>query len=568
MKRLSKIIESVWSDMEDRGTEEVLKREDGVLVLELVIDGVKYRFNDQFMGMGDTYVEEEGKEWTGFAFNKMPNGSSIIKGDTDAAGVFGSNNYDFGDVGDYDVYVLRDYIDNTKENLIKLSVNVAFEPCPEHYYVDGLHETIERYVRDIYENHMSDYAQYCLVCITDSEDWIPDHFVLNLSQGTDLAEFEVVKDEFAGRNIFTAHMYLYPQIKGWTENLENDLKKIYEKSGWTKSESFEVDYSIVPSNSSGICFVMFDDDEEPEEVSESVWDDMQDRGTGDKVKSEDEIDVLSVGRLTEYLNDTYYCSASDTVAGIDDNGYIHMTMFMDDKGLFREIYYNGSDIIVQVATFEVMNCEDEMKHRYNLKQCPLVFRSYNIYPKDNKEITNTFFLKVLDDIMSRIKPPLRDVVKKKISESVWDDMQDRGTGDTVKKEDEFNPEYIDFGENTTVYWAKESLVLGDDEKFSWYDIKDYNNNGWRLPTLEEVKQVNWPKVNVSWYEHGWHIRFEDGNEIKVITDGSEPSMWTSSYEQRINTVSVYYYGYGGSRFNINSCIPYSKDFVILVKDKK
>ena len=419
MKRLSKILESVWSEMEDRGTGDVLKKEDGVVVQELTIDGVHYKFTDRFMGMGDTYEEEEEKEWTGFAFNKMPNGSNVITGDTDAAGVFGSNYIDFGDVNDYDVYVLRDYIDNKKENLIQLSLDAVYEDCPEHYYVEGLHETIEKYVRDIYENHMSDYAQYKLVCTTDNEDWMNAHFVMKLYQDTDMGELEVVKEEF-DKPLLTTHNYLFPNIDGWTGNLIAELDQIYANEGWTKSKTFTVDDSIVPKLSTGVCYVLFDDEEEPEEVSESIW----------------------------------------------------------------------------------------------------------------------------------------------------DDMQDRGTGDTVKKEDEFNPEYIDFGENTTVYWAKESLVLDGEEKFNWHDIKDYNNNGWRLPTLEEVKQVNWPKVNISWYEHGWHIRFEDGNEIKVITDGSEPSMWTSSYEQRINTVAAYYYGYGGSRFNINSCIPYSKDFVILVKDKK
>ena len=30
----------------------------------------------------------------------------------------------------------------------------------------------------------------------------------------------------------------------------------------------------------------------------------------------------------------------------------------------------------------------------------------------------------------------------KITESIWSDMQDRSSGETIRKEDKFNPDYV------------------------------------------------------------------------------------------------------------------------------
>ena len=48
-----------------------------------------------------------------------------------------------------------------------------------------------------------------------------------------------------------------------------------------------------------------------------------------------------------------------------------------------------------------------------------------------------------------------------IKESIWSDMQDRSSGETIRKEDDNNNlrklKPIDLGGNTTVYWADEDL---------------------------------------------------------------------------------------------------------------
>lgn len=157
----------------------------------------------------------------------------------------------------------------------------------------------------------------------------------------------------------------------------------------------------------------------------------------------------------------------------------------------------------------------------------------------------------------------------KITESIWSDMQDRSSGDTVRKEDKFNPDYVDFGDDTTVYWAIYNLEIDGEGKFYFDDIKDYNNNGWRLPTVDEVSQLKW-NIWISWYEGCNHLKFDDGNELKLKTNGSGGfNMWTKEINTKFPN-AAYAYGFNNSQdFDITS---FNKSinrlFVFLVKDKK
>ena len=156
-----------------------------------------------------------------------------------------------------------------------------------------------------------------------------------------------------------------------------------------------------------------------------------------------------------------------------------------------------------------------------------------------------------------------------INESIWSDMQDRSSGDTVRDEDKFNPDYVDFGDNTTVYWAIDNLEIDGEGKFYFDDIKDYNNNGWRLPTVDEVNQLKW-NIWISWYEGCNHLKFDDGNELKLKTNDSDGfHMWTKEINTKFPD-AAYAYGFDNSHdFDITS---FNKSinrlFVFLVKDKK
>ena len=153
---------------------------------------------------------------------------------------------------------------------------------------------------------------------------------------------------------------------------------------------------------------------------------------------------------------------------------------------------------------------------------------------------------------------------KKLSESVWGDIRRRGNGSVEKQEDAFNPEYIDFGDNTTVYWAVENLQIENKVKFTFDEVKDYNNNGWRLPTYKEVEQIDWTGTRIKHNIGYKSINFNDGNRLKIVTNGEGGSrFWTKDSNEKYPTGAT---GYDaeGNEYNFNKS---NTLFVFLVKDK-
>jgi hypothetical protein len=233
-----------------------LRKEDSGIKIK--IDGTVYYITDEFMEMGNKYYDETGVEWTAFAFNKMPDGSNIIRGNTDEAGIFGADKYDFDDT--YDVYVLGDYMRLTKQDLVDRAFSDLYLNDADIFIQDIL----KKYISEIFESHMSDYAKFWTNHLIGSD--IDQSMVILYNEGTEYGELENVKDEFE-EEFTDARMFLYPDIEGWTENLEKDLIEAYENEGWVQSKVFEPDWisGVAPGGTRGLCFVIFEDDEDDED---------------------------------------------------------------------------------------------------------------------------------------------------------------------------------------------------------------------------------------------------------------------------------------------------------------
>ena len=82
---------------------------------------------------------------------------------------------------------------------------------------------------------------------------------------------------------------------------------------------------------------------------------------------------------------------------------------------------------------------------------------------------------------------------KKLSESIWCDIQDRSTGEQVRREDEptnikdIKP--VDMG--VSVLWADKDLETKDGTcHFNYKEAEDLiKNSGWRLPSKDETYQL-------------------------------------------------------------------------------
>lgn len=251
MKRLSNIDESVWADIHRRSNGIQSRKEDEGK--NIVIDGQKYILSKEFWDLGDEYNLENSEEWICFAFNKPTDNSKMIRGNGEDTGTFGYDKWDIGD-DEYDVYVLRKYLDSSAEELTDKSI----DEFGLDYTPDFVRSILRKYVYEVYTSHMSDYAYFWIYELDRSD--MSNDMVIGFYDGTDLSELESVREEFEGKTILEANTYLIPMLEGWYEHLEIELTDAYEDEGWALSKTCELDpYGGYPNNTICLCFVKLGD---------------------------------------------------------------------------------------------------------------------------------------------------------------------------------------------------------------------------------------------------------------------------------------------------------------------
>ena len=309
-----------------------------------------------------------------------------------------------------------------------------------------------------------------------------------------------------------------------------------------------------------------------QQVFESIWSDIQDRSSGETVRKEDDVNNLNRDDMYEYLK-THYKATNRfrDISNVDSENYISVPTFAPFGSPYCLYYEFNKNEVRMVSTLKDTMIFTSMKNDYSIGLSEDEDWCI-ICPKDGSEVNNTFFISVLDYIINYYSgDPYKLWIRKILStnESIWSDIQDRSSGDVVRDEDKFNPDYTDFGPNTTVYWVIDNLEIDGKVKFYFDDVKDYNNNGWRLPTIDEVNQLKW-NIRISWYDECRHLEFDSGNELKLKTHGSGGfHMWTKEINPKFPS-GAYAYGFDNSYnfdiSNFNKSI--NKLFVFLVKDKK
>lgn len=153
-------------------------------------------------------------------------------------------------------------------------------------------------------------------------------------------------------------------------------------------------------------------------ITESIWSDMQDRSTGDTIRKEDDINNLNSDGLTDYLKKHYKpLNAYAVITNVADiisvpiirdhtnssimfackTNKVKMTNDIVDRvhGLLRVMENNFS-----IETFEGEDGNGE-------------YKVYTILPKDGSEVTNKFFIEVIDFLLYHIPGDLynKSIVK-------------------------------------------------------------------------------------------------------------------------------------------------------------
>ena len=253
MKRLSKITESIWSDIQDRSMGKTVRKEDEGKYI--TIDGVKWVLSKDFWDLGDEYNDENSDEWRCFAFNKPKDGTNIVRGNGEDTGVFGYDKWDIGE-DEYDVYVIDDFINyTTADKFIDYIVNDChcFNNLEKEIY-----DILVKYVRKVFDDkHMSEFAYYIIYehwgsdrdggCETPISAYV-DHYSTELP-------VEEVDFEYNNKDIESIHYLDYVMLDNWYEDLRSELISTYQELGYIWLKDYELDPFNSPGNTEGLCFV-------------------------------------------------------------------------------------------------------------------------------------------------------------------------------------------------------------------------------------------------------------------------------------------------------------------------
>ena len=299
------------------------------------------------------------------------------------------------------------------------------------------------------------------------------------------------------------------------------------------------------------------------QITESIWSDIQDRSSGETVRKEDDVMNMDMESFWLYLIKNY----KERVKTLDKDHFCKdydMDIVVDPS---KDIVIFGSyvkDELVRIMVVLKTKVTDVTVKKI-IDTSPDNFRWIRINSDklelalNNGDVTNQTFVDLIEFFLNN----------QQVFESIWSDIQDRSAGEIIRDEDKFNPDYVDFGPDTTVYWAIDNLEIDGEVKFYFDDVKDYNNNGWRLPTVDEVNQLKW-NIRIPWYDGCKHLKFDGGNELRLKTNGSGGfHMWTKEINTKFPS-SAYAYGFNNSNdFDVtNFNKSFNRLFVFLVKDKK
>ena len=375
VKKFNEFIkESIWSDMQDRGTKDLIKREDDVNSLDCTdfFEYLKTRYegycDSNYIGMKDNYIKfylssgcrlhirynDDGKtikEITTEPFDK--DFFSCFEAELKSKNVKHNLTADFNGS---DTFEIKDKNGNTSNRTVIEFIDNYF-----NYVID---EEGEKILLDICDELRPDYK--------NGEE-------ITLDKILKLAKYELVVNRYSKKARFF-----------------NFIEKNYD------------DIMNMIKNNTG--------------VYESIWSDMQERGTGDLVKKEDDYVNYDIRRFGDYLDKNYVFTpkydghnytkmykgsniVSIIALGIIEYGtyYIHLMMEDTDNGYLLKItkYINkASDLFNLLGETYVIK---KMQHSVD----------YSIEPKEGT-VNNKFYIEVLEFLLQNAEYPVEKIIEKAI----------------------------------------------------------------------------------------------------------------------------------------------------------
>ena len=157
------------------------------------------------------------------------------------------------------------------------------------------------------------------------------------------------------------------------------------------------------------------------EITESIWSDIQDRSMGKTVRKEDDVNLLDCDGLYEYLNQHYkgivpYAFITN-IGGMLSvpiiRGTVHICVWYSPESKIKTVSI-GDEMISQVDGLLNLLYDNFSIKEINGKRDDDEYTLYWLSPKDGSEITNKFFIDVIDFLLENIpnSPNYKKSIKK------------------------------------------------------------------------------------------------------------------------------------------------------------
>jgi len=406
MKKLSKITENLWTDLQDRSSGEVIRKEDGELVhtclgIDIVLLDPQCGYDIFIKDMvkyNSSYCEGISKQAeVGFSTDELvnirkwvapydylvydaSNGESLIMSFTTYDDILEyDESFDEGiSEKDY-ISICRGVAKKFKEvgDSLKYVPNrnscVATTNSTKRQYA---HEYDREYVLMLVDEGTTHYWS----AINDREKYV-DEFLEEISN-----EFPELEDED-----FILWFYQDGINIGLPHNISvlNNFKKYKEfAQKW------------------------FSDENSANEVSENLWADLQDRSSGEVTRKEDDfINHMDMKEFCDYIREHYksslqYWGDNDGIyyhIGESEDGiFVPVFSSYDNNSYLSMRYYSDGD---QTLKLDIKGRKQkflaELEKRFSIEIEKIKSGGQNVYimPKDGDKLTNRFYLEVLDTIL-------------------------------------------------------------------------------------------------------------------------------------------------------------------------
>ena len=458
-KMMKEVNESIWSDMQDRGSGELVKKEDDVNPL---------KFDDFFEYLTRRYTDKKSKNGKDFIVKVDDSKfiSLITFEDTKESRFYRVGIWDF----DNKPYITIPKRFPFTESKFFEKISEAFELTTLD--VDDRWQDPKFIVRP--KNGGNVDNRFFITVIDFLIDNVEPPYIASISRYDDLKESvwsdmqdrgngdlkkkeDEIPEEF--KKVLAVYIYTFAHLEAAAGNytvgscsefisfikdyqnkpaiiqLDPDIPGLvqYVKDHW----DFICDTIITAIGDAENEVDKIIDDLRKNSMNESIWSDMQSRGTGDLIKKEDDVSNMDMNQFIEYLVAKYW--KTNKIEYIDKDHYCqdYETDIVIDPVKDVVIYgsYNNGELkrIMVVLKNDKRNDDLILNSPDHLVWNIMKTNRYEITEKRN-EITNKTYVDLLDFILKYYN----------VNESIWSDMQDRGNGDIVKKEEEMTEPELEF----------------------------------------------------------------------------------------------------------------------------